>query len=314
MIYTVTANPAIDEIITVDHLKKNGVSDIKSVEKYMGGKGVNTGRALKSLGKKSRVLVLLASSDRDFVMDECKKEDMEILPFCFEGHTRISRTIVFQGDCFNTHLKEKGSFNDKKAPGELKKYLQQNLKDGDYLMLSGSLPEGLDEYFYSDLIEDAKKKNVLTFLDTSGLALEKGIESVPFCLKVNLDEFIEFSEQSKTDVADFKMTAKALFKYGISLIIITMGSEGAVLYDGENFHHARVKLEKNNFEQSYGVGSGDSFFAGFVSAMQEEKDIKECMIDATACGAANALMTGSARFNLGDVKSMMENVQISKEV
>lgn len=313
MIYTVTMNPAVDELITVESLRREAVSNVLTVEKVAGGKGINVGRALRTLGVESEQLALLGNDTRDLFRRLMKAENLELTPFFHDGDTRVSRTLVFQEECLNTHLKERGRVTEYVLVKEMKKYLEKKLQQGDVIVLSGSVPEGVDDDVYASMIELARSRDVLTFLDTSGAALEAGINAIPFCLKINLDEFIDFTIQPNEDVAEFKQTAARLFHSGISLIVITMAAEGAVLYDGEQYLYAKIKDERGEFDQRYGVGSGDAFLAGFLAAFIQAREIRQCLSWGVACGSANALQPGSARFAYEDFERLQDQVEIRRE-
>jgi 1-phosphofructokinase family hexose kinase len=301
MIYTVTANPAIDEVLAIEELMVGGVSRVQATVRQAGGKGINVSRALHTLGTASQTLALIGEESAVFFEQALAREGLSLVPFLQPGSNRVSRTLVFRTNVFNTHLREDGPVGSPEAADALFAWLDARLAQGDYLVLSGSLPPGVPDGFYSRLIALATSRDALAFLDTSGEALTEGIGAVPFCLKVNLDEFIEFSQQSEEDRADFKQRLLELHQGGISLVVITMGSEGAVLFDGEQYFHARSPEGETAADaQRYAVGSGDAFLAGLLVALGESRPIEDCLAWGVACGAANALLPGSAFFQRED--------------
>ena len=49
MIYTITFNPALDYVITVDHFQKGIVNRVCEEHIFCGGKGINVSAILKGL-------------------------------------------------------------------------------------------------------------------------------------------------------------------------------------------------------------------------------------------------------------------------
>ena len=313
MIYTITVNPAIDEIMAVDRLVVDGDASILSIVRQPGGKGINVSRGLRTLGVDSQALALIGDASLAFFSDTLARESITLQPFTYAGTTRISRTLVFQKDFFNTHLKERGRIDTPAVFEKLFSYLERELQQGDIVVLAGSVPEGLGQDVYERIIALCREKLALSFLDSSGLPLENGIAAAPFCVKLNLDEFADFTEQSSEDVAEFKETALHLIEAGISYVIITLGIEGAVLFDGSSYYLARVDQGQSDNAQHYTVGSGDAFMAGFVRALSEGRSTEACLAHAVACGTANTLMPGSALFTKSDAGRMEKLVHITQE-
>ncbi len=313
MIYTITLNPAIDELLQIDRLHRNGVSNIDNIKKYPGGKGLNVGRALNILGLDSEQILLIGEEVAPFFKRELEKEKLNITPFIHKGETRTSFTLDFQENNFKTHLKIKGNFHDVNPLEELVEYLDKNVENGDSVVLSGSVPDGMNKEIYAEIIAKMKAKGALTYLDSRGDELQAGIDAVPFCLKVNLDEFIDFIEENDNEKEDFKEVSVKLYAKGISYIIITMGSEGSLLFDGNEFFFSRLTNKEENLLPPAFVGSGDAFMAGFLYGLSQGMSTIDCFIEANACGAANIKMEIAGKFNPDDIEDLKEMINISIE-
>jgi len=64
---------------------------------------------------------------------------------------------------------------------------------------------------------------------------------------------------------------------------------------------------------TFSVGSGDSFFAGYLYKEAMGKSMEERLIFATACGMANTLKYGAAIFDLKDLNEQLPLVEIAEE-
>lgn len=313
MIYTVTLNPAVDELIKLAWFNRNGVSETVSVMELPAGKGINVGRSLRSLGLDSCQVVLLGEESRDFFESGLEESDLPARLFTFPGRVRSSQTLVFLEDGVSTHIKRPGSYQDNGALQELRSFLVQAVEPGDFVVLAGSLPEGVSPGIYQELIRELHERQAVCFLDSSGEALEHGMEAHPFCVKINMDEYIDFAEQSESEVHEFRAAAEDLFSRGVSLIVITMGAEGAVCFNGEEFFHARQELPEDTSGRFVGVGSGDAFMAGLISGLDAGRPLDGALCRAIACGTANGFHDGSGVFPLEAVEKYEESVKLTKE-
>lgn len=76
---------------------------------------------------------------------------------------------------------------------------------------------------------------------------------------------------------------KQLHVKGPKMIIVTLGANGSIVYDGNGFiRHGIVPVDVVDT-----MGAGDSFIAGFLKGILEKKPIDECM----HMGASNSSVT-----------------------
>ena len=64
-----------------------------------------------------------------------------------------------------------------------------------------------------------------------------------------------------TGFSDVNTAAKQLYDWGIKEVLITLGSEGSVLYDGTNFYTIPAYSPKKNIDAT---GCGDTYMAGYL--------------------------------------------------
>ena len=315
MIYTVTLNPAIDETIELESFNAGGVSRLAETSRAVGGKGINVARALGILGDKAEALAVVGEDSRAFFEEGARAEGIALQCFPCPGETRVSQTIVFRQECVNTHIRHPhGAEGAGAALAGIKEWLASRLAQGDYLVLSGSLQTSMPPDAWSGLTELAHEKGALPVLDTSGDALEAGLAARPFMLKINLDEFMDMSEASGEEKADFKETIRSLHASGVALIVITMGAGGAVLSDGEDFFHARLEMPENRERQVWATGSGDAFLAGFLSGLLAAHPLTDCLRFGVACGSVSTGYPGCARFEKEAVMETLPRVELHREL
>ncbi|MBQ0097704.1 MAG: 1-phosphofructokinase [Oscillospiraceae bacterium] len=291
MIYTVTFNPALDLVINTEKFLLGEINRSKSENIFVGGKGINVSIVLKELGMESTALGFVAGFTGEKIEKELKelqiKSDFVKLS---EGDTRIN--IKIKSD-IETDLNTSGA---KISDFDLHRLYKQieNLKDGDVLIISGSVPKGTDNTVYERILKKVEEKNVLTVVDATGELLTNTLKYHPFLIKPNLEELGEiFNTDIKSD-EDIKMYAEKLQSMGAKNVLVSMSKQGSFLLTetGEGIRQGCIKGKLVNSS-----GSGDSMVAGFVAGFLQKHDMKYALSLASACGSATAFSLSLAKHN-----------------
>ncbi|MBE5831507.1 MAG: 1-phosphofructokinase [Butyrivibrio sp.] len=283
MIYTVTFNPAIDYVVRMtDDLKPGMTNRSASEECYFGGKGINVSTILKNLGLESTALGFIAGFTGDAIkksVDEKGiKADFVKLP---EGISRINVKIKGKEE---TELNAQGPMIPESSQKELFKKLDQ-LKDGDTLILAGSIPSSLPSDVYEKIIEQIKDRKIDVVVDATKDLLLNVLKYHPFLIKPNNHELGEmFGKELKTD-DELEEHAKKLQEMGARNVLISMAGDGAMLIaeTGEKF---RIGVPKGTVKNS--VGAGDSMVAGFIAGFKKNHSYEKALKMGTAAGSATA--------------------------
>jgi tagatose 6-phosphate kinase len=161
--------------------------------------------------------------------------------------------------------------------------------------------------FYADLIEIARKENVLTFLDTSGDALRKGVEAGPFFIKPNETEAKSLLGLKSNEPLDFtQATAEISTRYGIN-VLLSLGANGAIAAKAEEL----FMVKNPSVEAKSAVGSGDCMLAGLTHGFLQGLSFEEAIRCGVAARTANTLTIGAGQFNIEDFERLRGQVHIS---
>ena len=282
MIYTVTFNPAVDYAIGVKNLQI-GMTNRSTFEQLLpGGKGLNVSTILNNLGIENTALGFIAG----FTGAEIKrsfealggKSDFIVLK---EGISRINVKIKSQTE---TEINAIGPFIDKEALAKLMEKLK-SLKDGDILILAGSIPSSLPDSLYSDIMEMLADKDILITVDATGELLINVLTHKPFLVKPNnheLGEIFGVSLKTREEVVPY---AKKLQEKGARNVLVSMAGEGAVLAS-ETGKVLMSEAPKGKVINS--VGAGDSMVAGFIAGWCEKKNYEHAFKTGLSAGSASA--------------------------
>lgn len=282
MIYTVTFNPAIDYVIGVENLQP-GMTNRASCERLLpGGKGLNVSTILSNLGIENTALGFIAG----FTGKEIKRsfEALGGNSDFIELKDGLSRINVKIKSDTETEINAIGPVIDEEATAELLKKLNA-LKDGDVLILAGSIPASLSDTLYSDIMKMLSGRDIMIAVDATKDLLINVLEHKPFLVKPNnheLGEIFGVTLKTREEVVPY---AKELQKKGARNVLISMAGEGAVLI-AETGDVLMSEAPKGVVKNS--VGAGDSMVAGFIAGWCEKQDYTYAFKMGLSAGSASA--------------------------
>lgn len=300
MIYTVTFNPSLDYIVSIDNFQLGKTNRTTAELMLPGGKGLNVSTVLQNLGIENTALGFTAG----FVGEELKRLAKQTGYHCdfIDIPKGVSRINVKMKDFDGTEINGMGPMVDGPALDALMKKLEQ-LGEGDTLVLAGSIPAGMPKTIYRDILEKLQGRGIRFVVDATGELLLNVLEFQPFLVKPNNHELGELFGVSLTTKASVVPYAKKLQEMGAMNVLVSMAGEGAVLADAlgnEYFLDAPKGILVN------AVGAGDSMVAGFLAGLEEACDYAHAMKLAVAAGSASAfselLATGA------EIKALYEKL------
>lgn len=289
MIYTVTFNPSLDYSIRIDDFKTGALNRTSYEEIRVGGKGVNVSIVLNSLGVENIALGFVAGFTGEQIESGMQKLGCKT-SFIHLPHG-FSRINVKMSGKEETEMNGMGPAVSAKAADQFMLRLQRMLKPGDTLVLSGSIPHSMPQDTYERILETIDTSEIRVVVDTSSNLLRRTLAFRPFLIKPNLMELGELFGRSLDDYDDIVGCAKHLQEEGARNVLVSMGSEGAILVteEGQVFS---APAPAGNLVDS--IGAGDSMVAGFLAGYLERGSMVDGFANGLAAGSATAYKVGLA--------------------
>lgn len=312
MIYTVTFNPSLDYIVTVEHFASGIVNRTKNEIIYPGGKGINVSMVLKNLGHENTALGFLAG----FTGDEIEQllEEKGITTNFIKVEKGFSRINVKLRSDEETEINGQGPVIAASDIDALYRRLD-TLSDGDILVLAGSIPDVMPSSMYMDIMTHLKEKKLKIVVDATKDLLVNVLCHRPFLVKPNNHELGEIFGVTLRDKARVVAYGRRLKEMGAQNVLVSMAGDGAVLIaeDGSVYMADAPKGELKN-----SVGAGDSMVAGFLAGYLESGSYADAFRMGVCSGSASAfseeLATRAEVFALLDKnKGLFEKQQREKE-
>ncbi|CCI84322.1 1-phosphofructokinase [Lactobacillus pasteurii DSM 23907 = CRBIP 24.76] len=294
MIYTVTVNPALDYVMSLEKVNSGEVNRTDNYVFLAGGKGINVSQILNQLD--------IDNTAWGFVGGFTGKELVRQL-----NQKRIVNDFVTISDLTRVNVKvhaEKETEINAAGPQITKQEITafkdrlSDLKKGDIVVMSGSLTPSLPTNFYQEMLPTIKEAGAEFVVDTTGQALLDTLEYHPLVIKPNHHELADLFNTSFDSSSVMLEYAQKLLTMGAQNVMVSMAGEGGFLLTKDHVYHAKgaVGTAVNS------VGAGDSMIAGFVGTYFKTGDPAESFRIGMACGAATAFTKDIA------VKSQIEAV------
>lgn len=306
MIVTITLNPAIDKSTSVEALIPDRKLRCGKVIAEAGGGGINVSKGLKKLGIESTAIFISGGNNGLWLENYLQDYGVNIVPVKASGETRESFTV--NEDKTNTQYRfvlpgpEISAIHARQCIEALK-----NLPvKPEIVVLSGSLPPGIDDNFYAVLAKAANELGAKTVLDTSGIPLQLAIKEGLYLIKPNLNELTSLSGKKKLEINEVDDVALEIIKKEkIDLIVVSLGPSGAISVSKDCYEHIPAPMVKKNTT----VGAGDSMVAGMVAKIKEGASPREIAEFGVACGSAATMGSGTELFNPDDAMKLFKWIQ-----
>lgn len=282
MIYTVTFNPSLDYIVSMDGFEIGRTNRTTGERIFPGGKGINVSIVLGNLGIENTALGFTAGFTGEQIEKETKK--MGLVTDFIHVDNGFSRINVKLKDYDGTEINGMGPDISPEAVDKLYGQLDK-LKEGDTLVLAGSIPKCLPDSIYKDIMGRLKDQGVLFAVDATKDLLVNVLEYRPFLIKPNNHELGEIFHVVLSTREEVVPYAKKLKEMGAGNVLVSMSGQGAVLVDGEGEVHM-LPAPKGTLVNA--VGAGDSMVAGFLAGWTRKKDYDHAFRMGISAGSASA--------------------------
>lgn len=288
-IITVTLNTAIDNLIEIDTFIQGSAVRAKKSTHFAAGKAINASRTLACLGYKTTAFCFVGVSDAHFFIN-LKSEYLAVIPFNLEGATRKNITVVNAKNELILHVQTQGFEVTKELMQSFESGLAAYISKGDFVIMSGSLPQGLHANSYKTLISKCQKAGAKVIFDSSGAYLKHGVEAIPYAIKPNEEELADMLGKTQLTKAEIILAAQNLNEKGIEYVLVSRGERGAILTKrGESsYWEGHVKLPSSKIRGNV-TGCGDAMTGALALSFIEALSPEKILALAISCGSAHLL-------------------------
>lgn len=303
MIYTLTLNTAIDMNIFSAPIRPGVVNRTHHTEYCPNGKGVNVALVLSHFQQPAHILGIFGGFTGRYIVEELRTRKLSVTPAWVDEPTRIN---IFINDGVQEYkLVNPGSFINDECKQQIINELT-NLTDAEYLVISGSLPQGIESNFYPEIMTLCQKKNIAVILDISHPTLKQLLEFKPLLIKPNDEEVAAIFGLMVNSHEDARAALAELHALGAQNVLITLGARGMYFSNGTDSWFCRAPA----IELVSSACAGDAALAAFLSIWLPGGEIKRALALAAATGADVAGSAGLGKLN--NIDTLLSQTQVEK--
>jgi 1-phosphofructokinase family hexose kinase len=296
VIVCLAANPSIDKLFEVERLVRGDIHRPLGFVQTAGGKGFNVARAARALGAEVTAVALLRGHAGRWLSEQLAAEGVPGEFVWTHGENRSSLSVADRETSGLTEFYEHGSEVPAASWVELMDATARSFAPGAWLTISGSLPLGVDEGAYRDLVSEARAAGARVALDSEGERLRLALEAKPEIVKVNAAEagdLLEVPTARRDEAIAAAQKLRELAGGDGHAGLVTRGAEGVVLAAPDGvLYEAKLYVRGR-----YPVGSGDAFLAGLAVGLDRGSEWEDALRLALGAATANAELPGAGKLD-----------------
>ena len=298
---TLTMNPSVDISTSVPRVIADDKLRCERPRVDPGGGGINVARVIHRLGGSAHAVHLAGGHSGRLLEDLLEAEGIARTSVEIGESTRQDVTVTDRG---NGHQYRFVMPGPTLTEGEWQRGLDEVLSATprpDYIVASGSLPQGVPTDFYARLARAAQQKTIRLVLDTSGEALRAAAAEPLYLLKPNRREAEGLLGRALPGERELRDALIEFVQRGrVEAVVVSLGAEGALLVtrDGtQRLSAPEVPVESR-------IGAGDSMVAGIVLALARGDSIRDAVLLGLASGSATVMRSGTELCRPADVERL----------
>jgi 1-phosphofructokinase family hexose kinase len=292
MILSLTLNPCVDQVLTIDGLKPHDTNRVKFSAEDAGGKGVNLSRVVAEMGGDTVATGFLGGTTGLFVRAVLAEQGVRNSFIEVAGSTRTNVSVEDGTGKPPTTFNERGPEISEAELHRLIGWLEELAHEATWIAIGGSLPPGVPTDIFRTLIEIGHASNARVLLDADGDPQRLGFDAKPDMVKPNSPECSRLLGRPIVSDEDALSAVDEIYERmggGERIALLSRGKRGAVMRCAEG----RFLGRSPEVEVRSTIGSGDSLLGAFLWAYESGKGLDTALRWGLAAGAATATTGGA---------------------
>ncbi len=306
MILSVCPNPSIDLTVELEQLNVGQLNRVRNKVVTYSGKALNVAIGVRRLGGDSYATGFMYENDGRLFSQRLDNEGVKNTFVWNKGSVRINYKVIDNRSML-TEINDRGDDVSLDKQLELIDLVGNLSKNASVVVMSGSLPKGVEDDFYYKIFSKVNK-NVKTIVDCEGEKLLQALKTGVYMVKPNLRELENIVKRKLTNIKDMVDSCKFLLNSGAENVLLSLGGDGAILYDGTNCYYCKsVNVAVNST-----VGAGDSMVAAASVTTERNESKEEILRCAVAAGTASITTPGTNLFYRDKFEEVYGQIYVEK--
>lgn len=300
MITTITLNPALDKLLSIDRIKIGETNRTKIISTSVGGKGIDVAKVLRDMDVEVTATGFLGGEVAPVFLQCMDEKNIYNHMVKIKECTRTNLQ-VFDADGRRTELLEKGPAVTREECDELMHTVEGLVQEGDVVAICGSSPEGVTDEYYLKLLRTVKRCGATLITDASGALLKAALIEKPHLIKPNRSEMLELMGRDDASDEEIIAFAQQLVEGGVDYVLVSLGADGAMLICRDGVWRGAAP----DVPVKSTLGCGDTMVASFCISMQQGLEPAEMLQNAIALSSANAMTMETAHIIPEDYEKLI---------
>jgi len=317
MIVTVTMNPAVDKVYWVESLKVCQITQEEFLTRATrsstsaGGKGANISRFLSAFGVDNVAMGFVGGNTGHVVVRYLQRKGVTTNFVWIHEETRVNVTILEEGRSHSPNLiNERGPTV---TPEEIERFMrrfQRMAKRASWIVLGGSLPQGVDVGIYAELTKIARASGAKVVISAGGEALSQAVGACPYLIKPDTREHMVFEGKALTTTESIVAAARHVIDLGVQMVVISHDVTGDIVLTPEASWEIEAKVPTSAFKNL--VGADDAFLGGILLKLTQDAPVEEALRFGMAAGIASAESEKKICEDRATVEAEMKKISVER--
>ena len=289
-IATLTFSPSLDSATTTPRIYPEGKLRCSAPRFEPGGGGINVARAIRRLGGNSLAIYPAGGATGEHLTGLLQAEGVEVDVESTADWTRQNLHVLAEQSNEQFRFVMPGAVLTSQELHGLRMKVAA-LPPETILVISGSLPPGMDVVDLLEVIRFAREKGLRCVVDTSGPALAAAVkEGGLLLIKPNLAELAELTGLTLEEPEAIVVSAQGLIAQGAShYVVVSLGPQGAMAVSSK----MSVHITPPPVKKLSTVGAGDSMVGAMCLKLAAGATLGEVVRFGVAAGTAATLRHGT---------------------
>jgi 6-phosphofructokinase 2 len=302
-IYTLTLAPSLDSATLTPQIYPEGKLRCSAPVFEPGGGGINVARAITFLGGEATAIFPAGGATGEHLVSLLADEHVSVETVQANDWTRQNLHVHVETSGEQYRFVMPGAtLNDEEFHQLEQKVLQ--IEVGAILVISGSLPPGVEVSRLVDLIRSAQQHGIRCVVDSSGEALAAALDIGAIELvKPNQKELSALVQRELTQPDDVRKAAEEIVRSGKARrVVVSLGPQGALGVDA----NGSVQVVPPPVKSQSTVGAGDSMVGAMTLELAENAPLDEMVRYGVAAGSAATINQGTRLCSLENTRTIYD--------
>ena len=306
MILTVCLNPCTDVTIEVDSLNIGKLNHVKNKTLSFTGAALNVAIGVSRLRGQSYATGFMYNENGSLFEQALDREGVPSVFIWNKGRVRENYKFI-DNKSMLTEVNDVGESISGNKQDELVELVSNLSKTSSVMVISGSLPQGVESEYYAKLFNVAAP-GTLKIADTEGAKLLAALKTGLDLVKPNKDELQNTLQQEFKTKEDLLRGCYSLLDKGAKRVLLSLGKKGAIITDGtKNYYCKSINVAINST-----IGAGDGMVAAAAMRLEQDAPIDEILRAGVAAGTATVTTFGQISFTKEKFDEIYANIKVEE--